>query len=821
MRIVSSEVDPHESTSGVRGRHTVLYPTSDAEVKEALVAVKELGRRGQRVANTESVDDTAVVNLCHYSGIEIDDDNYVTVCSGATTFDLAVKLTENNLFLPMDGNPDGTVLSNVRSTGTGFAPAFGLATFLRGSQGINKDNFEVVENALDESGGSPGEHIVTKMVFEAKTVEDVKDYRMTRLCFTYSPDVFRDVVGHVFFSTDEGVVEDKPDVSITVSSGAYGMPLFTVAIVSSGATDYVVEMRRSVDPEGALIVDAATLEDENEPIGVSSTGKEKVVMITGIVQAADIVQEVAQEGEGRRYLHEDHCTRYSGELVTDELDAYFSAVHRAVGSNPTPILPRVELISTLSWKAQDGISAVGACMSLYTPLPANQTRDEERLHNDFASAIHDRSPEEIPSRVGVSQEVAVGRVAELDVERRVDMFIPGFAGEVFREGKPGYAEKATQYATTSYPSENERMTPYVIGYPENTEDVVAFVEFAILMGKKVVVRSGGHQYCGLSSGGSDTMLLSMELLKDIKVDVLDSDVVIAHAGPGAHLTDLAAKFEKHDVTIPHGECPDVGIGGHVQTGGFGHLLRSFGLALDYVKSFEIVLAHPVVESRTITRPVLMAPDGEGSILNDRIFWGVMGGGPGSFGVITDIEFECIRDMDHPASCGYYGAYFYAKHVFRATMTVVQKRTEELHQLDVLPKDCDMMVSALSGSWYNPVRVPAILVEMVHGNCSGLPLSDDDPGVVRMKKEIQDIDDSMRKISLGPSVAFEPSSHKPLSEMSNAFVRNQGMTSDGREFRFPYVKRLSCTTKALSDDFIDKFVDLVDKAMWSPGVKLVF
>jgi FAD/FMN-containing dehydrogenase len=29
------------------------------------------------------------------------------------------------------------------------------------------------------------------------------------------------------------------------------------------------------------------------------------------------------------------------------------------------------------------------------------------------------------------------------------------------------------------------------------------------MNKKIVTRSGGHQYCGLSSGGDDTIVISM------------------------------------------------------------------------------------------------------------------------------------------------------------------------------------------------------------------------------------------------------------------------------------------------------------------------
>lgn len=383
--------------------------------------------------------------------------------------------------------------------------------------------------------------------------------------------------------------------------------------------------------------------------------------------------------------------------------------------------------------------------------------------------------------------------------------IPGFGGQIYAPGDPDYDQKRTQYASSSYPEEqgpDGSMHPCMVAYPrKDTDDIGAAIRYAVKNSKKVQARSGGHQYCGLSSGGMDTILLSMDLYDHIEVSEENSKSY-ATVGAGALLTNIAATFNDKGVTIPHGECPRVAIGGHVQSGGYGHLLRSYGLALDHVHQFKIYQADGTLH--TVSRPT--ARD------ESSLYWGVLGGGPGSFGILTEITFECIADVDHPYSWGYKAAFIYDKSLFRQAMDEIKRWTELVAAKPAkLPPDVDMCMTVVSRSW--PVD-GLYLLEMVNGNKDG----EDDGGANNqfLKTAINNIASDYHSIPCSGYEDFET-----LSYMANSFVRRSGTTPDGREFAQPYKKRLNCTKQPLVTKFVDSFVNLVDDVVNSDNVLLVF
>ena len=382
--------------------------------------------------------------------------------------------------------------------------------------------------------------------------------------------------------------------------------------------------------------------------------------------------------------------------------------------------------------------------------------------------------------------------------------IAEFGGETFAQGAAEYDQKRAQYATLSYPEKQGpggSMRPYLIAYPRtDSDDIPAAIRFARANNKRIVARSGGHQYSGMSSGGDDTVLLSMDLHKHLEITAV-GDKTYARIGVGTRLTDIAAAFKEHGVTMPHGECPHVCIGGHAQSGGYGLLLRSYGLALDHVAEFKMYTADGTLQ--TVRRPP--AQDRTG------LFWGVLGGGPGSFGVLTEVTVECLRDVDHPYSWGYQGYLVYEKGLFARAMNEFKLWSEKVASGDpAFPRDVDLQISLIAEK---AAGKPVLVVEMISGNRDG---RDDGGRNSRfLEQVVARITGGTREV---PGRGFQ--GNRPLSFMTDAKVRRKDFTAGGREFDLPVRKRMNCTKRPLSATFIDAFIDLVDRAAHSRNVKLV-
>jgi hypothetical protein len=143
---------------------------------------------------------------------------------------------------------------------------------------------------------------------------------------------------------------------------------------------------------------------------------------------------------------------------------------------------------------------------------------------------------------------------------------------------------------------------------------------------------------------------------------------------------------------------------------------------------------------------------------------------------------------------------YKKVSFLKLMKQVQTWTKGIADGTLAPGIDFMMTVESARAWYFPI--PGLIVEAVDANLGGpnQPVNGDQ----RFRSIIKSARTGL--FFLEPRVTQK--GPKSLSALADSFVRRPPMTTDrGREFKFPYKKRINCTMEALSDDFVREFVDM--------------
>ncbi|KAJ7111008.1 hypothetical protein C8R44DRAFT_883452 [Mycena epipterygia] len=390
--------------------------------------------------------------------------------------------------------------------------------------------------------------------------------------------------------------------------------------------------------------------------------------------------------------------------------------------------------------------------------------------------------------------------------------IAGVTGTQIPSTAVDYNESRYQYATSTHEVDHD-MNPGLIVQPHGKDDIKKVIAFAKAHKTAIAIRTGGHQYSGASSTGQNNIQLNLEHTFQSPDDLVyfeNGNKSFVRSSVSHSLDDFNAFLGKHHAFVPHGQCKGVHLGGHVQTGGYGQLGRSFGLLGDHVFSLEII-DHDG-EEKEITRSS-----------DPELFFAWLGGSPGNLGVLTHFSIEVHRNTDYHGSLGLRAVHLYSTAKLRKLLGHLAKMSDD----ENFPRNYDLCISVLSANF--PI------LGLMHGG--GL----DD----RMKKEHPDIF-GVDATAVWPRsivvyaqyVPFSPDDkpdmeffeqlqmgclfqsgveEKPMSKLTAQWIfRNR------REFKLSYVKRtyLTKSTTLVKDGWVDwvvrrmdEVVDPVDNGQW--------
>lgn len=185
---------------------------------------------------------------------------------------------------------------------------------------------------------------------------------------------------------------------------------------------------------------------------------------------------------------------------------------------------------------------------------------------------------------------------------------------------------------------------------KDANHVVAAVNFARENNLRLVVKGGGHSYQG-TSNAADSLLIWTRHMHDVTMhevfvpracDGKQAQRAVTCGSGAIWMQAYDSVTTKAGAYVQGGGCTTVGVGGLVQSGGFGSFSKHYGTCAANLLEAEVVTADGKVQIAN-------------GCTNPDLFWALKGGGGGSFGVVTKVT---LRVHDLPEYAG--GAIFRIK-----------------------------------------------------------------------------------------------------------------------------------------------------------------
>ncbi|XP_047182816.1 berberine bridge enzyme-like 17 [Vigna umbellata] len=237
-----------------------------------------------------------------------------------------------------------------------------------------------------------------------------------------------------------------------------------------------------------------------------------------------------------------------------------------------------------------------ASLTIMLPVSLGNSQNQSPDIKQFLSCLSAHSSKTIPEAVYTPQNASYTSILNLHVQSK-------------------------RYKTKNTPK------PLAIVTAKSENHVQATVTCAKSSRIQIRIRSGGHDY-EAASYVSDVpfVILDMFPLQSVDVDVKSATAwVQAGATIGQVYYEIAKK--SNVLAFPAGVCPTLGAGGHISGGGYGNLMRKYGLSVDNIIDARLVDANGVIRDR--------------KSMGEDLFWAIRGGGGASFAAILSWRIKLV------------------------------------------------------------------------------------------------------------------------------------------------------------------------------------
>jgi FAD/FMN-containing dehydrogenase len=162
--------------------------------------------------------------------------------------------------------------------------------------------------------------------------------------------------------------------------------------------------------------------------------------------------------------------------------------------------------------------------------------------------------------------------------------------------------------------------PALVAQCLSAADIADAVRLGRSQGLEIAVRGGGHNVGGMATvdGG---LMIDLSPMRGVHVEPASRR---AWVQGGATWKEVNRETQIHGLAVTGGVVGSTGVAGLTLGGGFGWLMPKHGMALDNLRSVELVTA----DGKILRVSAESEPD---------LFWAVRGGG-GNFGVASSFEF---------------------------------------------------------------------------------------------------------------------------------------------------------------------------------------